>query len=171
MKKYKVIVEQFDKRDDSYRGEMSSWEFDNEADARKHYESLDIAGWYKSFLSRQEKKKMYLEKGLYTFEVEKDDDGEEHEVDDSMQYEESEAAGKQSYDSYDVYEIEKEGERIFISVEIEDGVITLREHAPAGDEDFADVESWETDRDWDSRYLTDNEYEHLFDGVKVLNEK
>lgn len=162
MKKYKVLLEDVKRGTDEigYCAPIIEEEFDEFADAKARYESIDTMSEYR-FRSRNEKKEGYLEKSLAAIA-----DG-----DDVWTFLASETAGKHGADSYDVYEIKKDGERRFMSVEIEDGVITLREHIPADDEDFEDVERWETDREWDDRYLTDSEYEHLFDGVKVIDEK
>lgn len=134
--------------------------FDELVDAVAFYESIDVLDEY-DYLGRGDKRAQYLEKSLSAIA-----DG-----DAVRTFLASETAGKYGADSYDVYEVKKGGERRFMSVEIEDGVITLREHIPTDDEDFEDVDRWETDREWDDRYLTDSEYEHLFDGVKVIDEK
>lgn len=39
------------------------------------------------------------------------------------------------------------------------------------DEVFEDVEGLETDLEWGDIYLTDREYEHLFDDVKIIKQK
>lgn len=162
MKKYKVLLEDVKRGTDEIGccAPIIEEEFDELADAKARYESIDTMSEYR-FRSRSEKKEGYLEKSLAAIA-----DGY-----DVWTFLEAETAGKHGEDSYNIYEIEKDNERQFVSVEIEDGVIILRKHIPAENEDFEDVEEWESDREWDDRYLTDSEYEHLFDGVKVINEK
>ena len=162
MKKYKVMLEDVARGTDEigYCEPIIEEEFDELVDAKARYDSIDTMREYR-YRDRSDNKRSYLEKSLSVMA-----DG-----DAVRTFLAAETAGKHGVDSYDVYEVTKDGERRFMSVEIEDGVITLREHIPAEDEDFADVERWETDREWDDRYLTDSEYEHLFDGVKVIDEK
>lgn len=160
--KYKVLLEDVKRGTDEigYCAPIIEEEFDELADAVARYESIDTMSEYR-FRSRSEKKEGYLEKSLAAIA-----DGDE-----VYAFLETETAGKHGEDSYNVYEIEKDNERQFVSVEVEDGVIILRKHIPAENEGFEDVEEWESDREWDDCYLTDSEYEHLFDGVKVIDEK
>ena len=160
--KYTVRVEDVARGTDEagYCEPIIEEEFDELVDAMACYEDIEVFDKYR-YRDRADNKRSYLEKSLAAIA-----DG-----DAARTFLASETAGKHGADSYDVYEVKKDGERRFMSVEIEDGVITLREHIPADDEDFEDVERWETDREWDDRYLTDSEYEHLFDGVKVIDEK
>ena len=162
MKKYKVMLEDVKRGTDEigYCAPIIEEEFDDLADAKARYESIDTMSEYR-FRSRSEKEEGYLEKSLAAIA-----DG-----DDVWNFLETETAGKHGKDRYGMYEVEKDGERRFMSVENEDGVITLREYIPGADEDFEDMEEWESDRDWDERYLADREYEHLFDDVKIIDEK
>ena len=83
---------------------------------------------------------------------------------------EAESAGGHFADDYTMYEAEREGERVFMSIEMRDGVITLRE-TEAGDEDFEYVERRSDDRGWDSTLLTDEQYEALLDNTRVIDMK
>lgn len=93
MKKYRVILENINRNDGCRSGSpIIERDFDSAFSARAYYDGIDIKGWFYT-MTDYEKEKMYLEKGLYTFEVEKDEDGEEREVDDSLQYQDSDTAG------------------------------------------------------------------------------
>lgn len=92
MKKYRVILENINRNDGCGSGApIIERDFDSAREARACYDGIDIKGWFHT-MTDYEKKKMYLEKGLYTFE--------ENDVEDSMQYEDSDTAGY--YPEYEV---------------------------------------------------------------------
>ena len=76
MKRYRVMIEEFNRIDDSVSGGalIDEW-FDTEEDAREYYDHIDIAAEYKSDLTRAEKRERYVEKSLACGEW-VDDDGE-----------------------------------------------------------------------------------------------
>lgn len=156
--KYKVKLENFERNGNSVCGVVDEEGFDSIDEARAAYEAIDVAAEYKGN-TRADKKRCYLEKSLAKVKE-----------DDFSEFIESESAGRYFADDYTMYEAEREGERVFMSIEIEDGVITLRE-AKAGNEDFEDVERWYTDREWDSTLLTDKQYEALLDNIRIIDEK
>lgn len=158
--KYKVLLEDVKRGTDEVGcfPPIIEEEFDDLADAVWRYEKIDTLDL---FHSRGNKKKLYLEKSLAAIA-----DGDE-----VWTFLETETAGKHGEDSYNVYEVEKNGKRHFMSVEIDSGIIVLREHTPSNDEVFEDVEGLETDLEWGDIYLTDSEYEHLFDDVKIIKQK
>lgn len=156
--KYKVMLENFERVGNSACGVVYEKGFDSLSEARAAYEAIDGAAEY-SRETRADKKRYYLAKSLVKV---KDDD--------FCEFIESESAGKHFADDYTMYEVEREGERVFMSIEICDGAITLRE-TKAGDEDFEDVERWHTDRDWDSTLLTDGQYEALLDNIRIIDER
>lgn len=85
MKKYRVILENINRNDGCRSGSpIIERDFDRAREARAYYDGIDIKGWFYT-MTDYEREKMYLEKGLYTFEVE--------EGDDSLQYEDSDTAG------------------------------------------------------------------------------
>lgn len=93
MKKYRVILENINRNDGCRSGApIIERDFDSASEARACYDGIEIKGWFHT-MTDYEKKKMYLEKGLYTFEVEKDEDGEEYEVEDSLEYKDYDTAG------------------------------------------------------------------------------
>lgn len=161
---YKVKVESVGRLHGCYNGVIIEESFENYEDAVRFYNGIDIVCEYK-MLDKFDKKREYLEKNIARV------------VDDGEEYIEASTAGKHYDDTYDMYYIERDGEMLFISIEKEDGIITLREHDydpdfdGASDSDFADLEPWVDDRWWDSSKLTDEEYEHFFDEVLVLDEK
>lgn len=159
-KKYIVRVESIDRRTQCYGGVHEEYEFDDEMTARAFYDNLDIAGEYQ-FLDRGDKREMYLEKNLNEIQ-----DGETIGM-------ACETAGRYRKDTYDLYEIREDDGRKFASIEITNGVIKLRTKTPKESESFADLVGWESDRDWDCRYITDDEYDRLLystNGWTILNQ-
>lgn len=156
--KYKVMLENFERIGDSACGVVYEKDFDCLCEARAAYEAIDVAAEYNRD-TRADKKRYYLEKSLAKV---KDDD--------FYEFIEAKSAGRRFVDDYTMYEAEREGERVFMSIEICDGVITLRE-TKAGDEAFEDVERWCADRGWDSTLLTDEQYEVLFDNTRIIDMK
>lgn len=159
-KKYIVRVEDIDRRTQCYGGVYKEYEFNDEETARAFYDNLDIAEEYQ-FLDRGDKREMYLEKNLNEIR-----DGETI----GMMYE---TAGRYCKDTYDLYEIREDDGRKFASIEITDGVIKLRMKTPKESEKFADLVGWESDRDWDYRYITDDEHDRLLystNGWIILNQ-
>ena len=156
--KYKVMLENFERNGNSSCGVVYEKDFDSLAEARAAYEAIDVAAEYKRE-TRADKKRYYLEKSLAKVKG-----------NDFCEFIEAESAGKHFADDYTMHEAEREGERVFMSIEICDGVITLRE-TKAGNEDFEDVERWYTDRGWDSTLLTDEQYEALLDNTRIIDMK
>lgn len=171
MKRYNVRVEEFNRIDDSVSGGalIDEW-FDTEEDAREYYDHIDIAGEYKSDLSRAEKRERYVEKSLACGEW-VDDDGEMIFDGNGIDFIDTESAGKHYSDSYgyrDLYLVETaDGKREFWTVGNEYGVITLRSTSTEADT----CESEVNDKYWDDRLLSDYEYDHLFDDVKVIDQR
>lgn len=159
-KKYVVRVESINRRTQCYNGVYEEYEFNDEETARAFYDNLDIAGEYQ-FLDRGDKREMYLEKNLNEI---RDDETI------GITYE---TAGRYREDTYDLYEISEDDGRKFASIEITNGVIKLRTKKPKDNERFADLVGWESDRDWDCRYITDDEYDRLLystSGWTILNQ-
>lgn len=156
--KYKVMLENFERIGDSACSVVYEKGFDSIDEARAAYGAIDVAAEYNRE-TRADKKRYYLEKSLAKVND-----------DDFYEFIESESAGRHFADDYTMYEAEREGERVFLSIEICDGVITLRE-TKAGDEDFEDVECWYADREWDSTLLTDKQYEALLDNIHIIDER
>lgn len=159
-KKYIVRVESIDRRTQCYGGVHEEYEFDDEMTARAFYDNLDIAGEYQ-FLDRRDKREMYLEKNLNEIQ------------DDETIGMACETAGRYRKDTYDLYEIREDDGRKFASIEITNGVIKLRTKTPKESEKLADLVGWESDRDWDCRYITDDEYDRLLystNGWTILNQ-
>ena len=128
--KYTVRVEDVARGTDEtgYCEPIIEEEFDELVDAVACYEDIEVMDKYR-YRDKADNKRSYLEKSLSAMA-----DG-----DAVRTFLASETAGKHGVDSYDVYEINKGGTRIFMSVEIEDGVITLRDIVPVDDDVFADV--------------------------------
>lgn len=159
-KKYIVRVESIDRRTQCYGSVHEEYEFDDEMTARAFYDNLDIAGEYQ-FLDRGDKREMYLEKNLNEIR-----NGETIGM-------ACETAGRYRKDTYDLYEIREDDGRKFASIEITNGVIRLRMKAAKENERFEDLVGWESDRDWDCRYITDDEYDRLLystNGWTILNQ-
>lgn len=156
--KYKVMLENFERSGNSACGVVYEKGFDSIGEARAAYEAIDVAAEY-SRATRADKKRCYLEKSLAKVND-----------DDFYEFIEAESAGGHFADDYTMYEAECEGERVFMSIEIRAGVITLRE-TEAGDEDFEYVERWNDDRGWDSTLLTDEQYEALLDNTRIIDMK
>lgn len=149
---------------------IEEW-FGTEEEAREFYENIDIVGEYK-YLCRGDKKDHYLEKSLASAEFEYDEEDEEWiNKGEGMDFIETDTAGKHFADDKRLYLVETNGTREFWTVEKDEGVITLRSIYNDESVDAENCDAVEDDSSWDERLLTDDEYEHLFDGIKIIDEK
>lgn len=160
--RYKVLLEAVD-RETGARETLKQSEFDDKLAAVEFYEDIETTDEYR-YRRAEEKRQSYIQK---TFVARADGD-------DEWTLIQSETAGKHNGEnSYRAYEMKWRDEITLMSVEIKDGVITLRKKVPDYNESLDDVELGDTDRDydWTDCDITDDEYDALFETFAVVAEK
>lgn len=162
MKNYYVEIEERNRADESPAAcePMYSWEFDTEEEASKFFEknSKDYLVSAYSGLTWREKKTEYFEAVLF----EKDEDGD-------VDYISIVSVGKDYKDDYKkLYLVKKANRYQLWTVENRQGEIIKRSLTVNKDIDFDEEID---DYDWYENQLTDDEYNDLFNNVKVLNER
>ena len=190
MKKYEVWVEATQRKTEEigYVKPWEKWTFDTLEEAKKFFET-EGEEWgrtaYSYFVSA-EKKEAYYTVSLVELDVEVDEDGNE-EINDTI-FLDGCTVGKHyldmKYNDYKkVYLVEREdGSREFWTVKNDEGITTfcsLRNEESMSAKDTSIFEDKDGDvaveelssKGWSEQRLTDEQFEHLFDNVKIIDER
>lgn len=190
MKKYEVWVEATKRKTEEigYVKPWEKWTFDTLEEAKKFFET-EGEEWGRtaySYFVRAEKKEAYYTVSLVELDVEVDEDGNE-EINDTI-FLDGLTVGKHyldmKYNDYKkVYLVEREdGSREFWTVKNDEGITTfcsLRNEESMGAKDTSIFEDKDGDvaveelssKGWSEQRLTDEQFEHLFDNVKIIDER
>lgn len=173
MKKFVVMLERATRGTDEI-GDcdpmIEKW-FLSEKKARDFYEEIDLVGEYK-FICSGDKKDHYLEKSLASAEFEfNEENGEWIDKGEGLEFIETDTAGKHFDNEKRLFLVNTLGTREFWTVEKNEGVITLRSIENLESIYAENCDAVEDDSSWDEIELTDKQYENLFDGVKIIDER
>ena len=190
MKKYEVWVEATKRKTEEigYVEPWEKWTFDTLEEAKKFFET-EGEEWGQtaySYFVRAEKKEAYYTVSLVELDVEVDEDGNE-EINDIIVLDGC-TVGKHylnmKYNDYKkVYLVEREDEtREFWTVKNDEGITTfcsLRNEESMSAKDTSIFEDKDGDvaveelssKGWSEQRLTDDQFEHLFDNVKIIDER
>ena len=167
---YEVVIESCDRKTNEFCGDREIQKtFDDRYYAQEFFDRFDIAEWYNLYVYEAEQKQYYTVLSLEEVTVTYDEDGDED-------YREfftlnSKQTSREYTQPKHLYLVDTNAAREFWTIEIVKGEIILRFISNNESSRAKNCDSVEDDSSWDINYLDEYQLNHLFDTVKIIDDK
>ena len=167
---YEVVIESCDRKTNEFCGDREVQKtFDDRYCAQEFFDKFDIAEWYNLYVYEAEQKQYYtvlsLEEVTVTYDEDGDEDYREFFTLDSKQ------TSREYTQPKHLYLVDTTAAREFWTIEIVKGEIVLRVISNNESSRAKNCDSVEDDSSWDVIYLDEYQLDHLFDTVKIIDDK
>lgn len=167
---YEVVIESCDRKTNEFCGDREVQKtFDDRYDAQEFFDRFDLGEWNNMYVYNAEQEKYYIVLSLVEVTVTYDDDGDED-------YREfftldSKQTSRKYTQAKHLYLVDTNAAREFWTVEIVNGEIIVRVISNSESSRAKNCDSVEDDSSWDVFYLDEDQLDHLFDTVKIIDDK